>query len=210
MKFTSITRKIIMSLLGLFLVVFLIVHLGVNLLLLSSNSELFNAASHFMATNPVIQVMQYVLALGFIFHIILGIVLTLQNNKARPKDYAKNNSGANSSLESRTMIYTGLLILLFLIIHLRNFFFVIKFGEVPNGGDYVLVTNLFGIWYYALLYVVAFILLGLHLNHGFQSAFQSMGLNNKTWTPILKIIGTLYSVLIAGGFSLIALYHFFV
>ena len=108
------------------------------------------------------------------------------------------------------MIYTGLLILLFLIIHLRNFFFVIKFGEVPNGGDYVLVTNLFGIWYYTLLYVVAFILLGLHLNHGFQSAFQSMGLNNKTWTPILKIIGTLYSVLIAGGFSLIALYHFFV
>ena len=210
MNFTSITRKIIMSLLGLFLVVFLVVHLGVNLLLLSSNPDLFNSASHFMATNPVIQVMQYVLALGFILHIILGIILTYQNYRARPNGYAKNNSGTNSSLESRTMIYTGLLILLFLIIHLRNFFIVIKFGVVPAGGDYVLVTELFGIWYYTLLYVVSFILLGLHLNHGFQSAFQSIGLNNKTWTPILKIIGTLYSVVIAGGFSLIALYHFFV
>lgn len=199
-----------MSLLGLFLVVFLVVHLGVNLLLLSSNPDLFNSASHFMATNPVIQVMQYVLALGFILHIILGIILTYQNYRARPNGYAKNNSGTNSSLESRTMIYTGLLILLFLIIHLRNFFIVIKFGVVPAGGDYVLVTELFGIWYYTLLYVVSFILLGLHLNHGFQSAFQSIGLNNKTWTPILKIIGTLYSVVIAGGFSLIALYHFFV
>ena len=210
MKFTSIARKIIMSLLGLFLVVFLAVHLGVNLLLLSIDPDLFNAASHFMATNPVIQVMQYVLALGFILHIILGIVLTLENNSARPKGYAKNNSAVNSSLESRTMIYTGLLILLFLIIHMRNFFYVIKFGQVPTGGDYVLVTDFFGIWYYTVLYVVAFILLGLHLNHGFQSAFQSIGLNNKTWTPILKITGTIYSVVIAGGFSLIALYHFFV
>ena len=148
-----------MSLLGLFLVVFLVVHLGVNLLLLSSNPDLFNSASHFMATNPVIQVMQYVLALGFILHIILGIILTYQNYRARPNGYAKNNSGTNSSLESRTMIYTGLLILLFLIIHLRNFFIVIKFGVVPAGGDYVLVTELFGIWYYTLLYVVSFILL---------------------------------------------------
>lgn len=210
MKFTSITKKIIMSLLGLFLVVFLAVHLGVNLLLLSTDPELFNTASHFMATNPLIQVMQYVLALGFILHIVFGIILWLQNNSARPKSYVKNNSKVNSSLESRTMIYTGLLILLFLIIHMRNFFVVIKFGEVPSGGDYVLVTELFGIWYYTLFYVVAFILLGLHLNHGFQSAFQSIGLNNKTWTPILKIIGTFYSVVIAGGFSLIALYHFFV
>ena len=199
-----------MSLLGLFLVVFLVVHLGVNLLLLSSDPDLFNAASHFMATNPLIQVMQYVLALGFILHIVFGIILWFQNNAARPKGYAKNNSAANSSLESRTMIYTGLLILLFLVIHMRNFFYVIKFGEVPIGGDYVLVTEFFGIWYYTVLYVVAFILLGLHLNHGFQSAFQSIGLNNKTWTPIWKLLGTIYSVVIAGGFSLIALYHFFV
>jgi succinate dehydrogenase / fumarate reductase cytochrome b subunit len=210
MKFSTIGRKITMSLLGFFLVGFLAVHLAVNLLLLSSNTELFNEASHFMATNPVIQVMQYVLALGFILHIVFGIVLTLQNNAARPQGYVKSNAAANSSLESRTMIYTGLLVLLFLFLHLKDFFYVIKFGEVPSGGDYVLVTELFGIWYYTLIYVIAFILLGLHLNHGFQSAFQSIGLDNKTWAPILKIIGTIYSVIIAGGFSLIALYHFFI
>ena len=163
-----------------------------------------------MATNPAIQVAQYILALGFILHIVFGIALTLQNKAARPQGYVKSNPAANSSLESRTMIYTGLLILLFLIIHMRNFFYVIKFGEMPSGGDYVLVTELFGIWYYTLFYVFSFILLGLHLNHGFQSAFQSVGLNNKTWTPIWKISGTIYSVIIAGGFSLIALYHFFV
>lgn len=210
MKFTSIGRKILMSLLGLFLMVFLVVHLGVNLLLLSSDPALFNEASHFMATNPIIQTMQYVLALGFILHIVLGIVLSMQNNKARPMGYAKNNAAANSSLESRTMIQTGLLILLFLILHMRNFFYVIKFGTVPPGGDYALVTDFFGVWYYTLIYVLAFILLGLHLNHGFQSAFQSIGLNNKSAASIWKYIGTIYSVFIAGGFSLIALYHFFV
>lgn len=210
MKFTTISRKITMSLLGLFLVIFLIVHLGVNLLLLSSNPELFNEASHFMASNPIIQIAQYILALGFILHIVFGIVLTLQNNAARPDGYVKTNAAANSSLESRTMIYTGALILVFLIIHMRNFFAVIKFGEVPAGGDYVLVTELFGVWYYTLIYVVSFIFLGLHLNHGFQSAFQSVGLNNKTWTPIWKLIGTIYSVIVAGGFSIVALYHFFV
>jgi succinate dehydrogenase / fumarate reductase cytochrome b subunit len=108
------------------------------------------------------------------------------------------------------MIQTGILVLLFLILHLRNFWYVIKFGTVPPGGDYELVTGLFDIWYYTLIYVVAFVLLGLHLNHGFQSSFQSIGANNKTWTPIWKRAGTVYSVLISGGFSIIALYHFFV
>ena len=199
-----------MALLGFFLMVFLLVHLGVNLLLLSSNPDLFNEASHFMATNPVIQVMQYVLALGFIFHIFLGIILTIQNNAARPQGYINNNPGANSSIESRTMIYTGILILLFLIIHMRNFFYVIKFGTLPIGGDYVLVSDLFGIWYYTLLYVVSFILLGFHLNHGFYSAFQSMGLDNTTWIRVWKILGTVFSVVIAGGFSIIALYLYFI
>ena len=108
------------------------------------------------------------------------------------------------------MIYTGILILLFLIIHMRNFFYVIKFGTLPSGGDYVLVSDLFGIWYYTLLYVVSFILLGFHLNHGFYSAFQSMGLDNTTWIRVWKILGTVFSVVIAGGFSIIALYLYFI
>lgn len=208
-RFTSIARKFIMALSGLFLVVFLLVHLGVNLLMLSSDPDLFNSASHFMATNPLIQVMQYVLALGFLIHIMLGIALTVQNKHARPTAYASDKPGENSGIESRTMIYTGGLVLLFLILHMRNFFYYIKFGTVPEGGDYVLVADLFDIWYYTLIYVVSFVLLGLHLNHGFQSSFQSLGASNKSWAMVWKKAGTIYSVVVAAGFSIIALYHFF-
>lgn len=208
-RITSIAKKFIMALSGLFLIVFLLVHLGVNLLLLSSDPNLFNEASHFMATNPLIQVMQYVLAFGFLVHILSGIALTVQNNLARPIQYASNKPSANSSIESRTMIVSGVLVLLFLILHMRNFFYHIKFGHVPEGGDYVLVSDLFDIWYYTLIYVVSFVILGFHLNHGFQSAFQSMGANNSTWTVIWKKVGTIYSVVVAGGFSIIALYLFF-
>jgi succinate dehydrogenase / fumarate reductase cytochrome b subunit len=207
-RITSIAKKFIMALSGLFLIVFLLVHLGVNLLLLSSDQDLFNEASHFMATNPLIQVMQYVLALGFLVHILSGIALTVQNRLARPIQYARNKPSANSSLESRTMIVSGVLVLLFLILHMRNFFYHMKFGVVPEGGDYMLVSNLFDIWYYTLLYVASFVILGFHLNHGFQSAFQSMGANNSTWSKIWKRVGTVYSVLVAGGFSIIALYLF--
>lgn len=208
-RITSIAKKFIMALSGLFLIVFLLVHLGVNLLLLSSDPDLFNGASHFMATNPLIQIMQYVLALGFVVHILSGVALTVQNQLARPVSYAKNNAAANSSLESRTMIISGGIVLLFLILHMRNFFYYIKFGHVPTGGDYVLVTDLFDIWYYTLIYVASFVILGFHLNHGFQSAFQSLGASNTTWGMIWKKVGLAFSVLIAGGFSIIALYLFF-
>jgi len=208
-RITSIAKKFIMALSGLFLIVFLLIHLGVNLLLLSSNPDLFNEASHFMATNPLIQVMQYVLALGFLVHILSGVALTVQNSLARPDKYASNKTSANSSIESRTMIVSGVLVLLFLLLHLWNFFYYIKFGEVPEGGDYVLVTDLFHIWYYTMIYVASFVILGFHLNHGFQSSFQSLGANNKFWGVIWKNVGTIYSIVIAGGFSVIALYIFF-
>jgi succinate dehydrogenase / fumarate reductase cytochrome b subunit len=208
-RISSIAKKFIMALSGLFLIVFLLVHLGVNLLLLSSNPDLFNEASHFMATNPLIQIMQYVLALGFVVHILSGVALTVQNYLARPNRYAMNRPSENASLESRTMIVSGGLVLLFLLLHMRNFFYYIKFGQLPEGGDYVLVTDLFDIWYYTMIYVASFIILGFHLNHGFQSSFQSLGANNKFWGQIWKKAGTIYSVIIAGGFSIIALYLFF-
>ena len=208
-RITSIAKKFIMALSGLFLIVFLLVHLGVNLLLLSDDHDLFNGASHFMASNPLIQVMQYVLALGFAVHILSGVALTVQNYLARPDRYVKNKPSNNASIESRTMIVSGVLLFLFLLLHMRNFFYYIKFGTVPEGGDYVLVTDLFNIWYYTLIYVLSFVILGFHLNHGFQSSFQSLGVNNKFWGVIWKRAGTVYSVIVAGGFSIIALYLFF-
>jgi len=206
MSFSTITRKFWMSLTGLFLVTFLIVHLVINLLTLLPDPEAFNTASEFMAENPLIQIMQYVLAIGFIMHIATGIRLTYLNKQARPVKYEYNRPGENSSASSRSMIYTGLLVLLFLGIHLYNYFYKLKFIGVED--DFTLVIELFNSWLYTLIYVASFILLGIHLNHGFQSSFQSLGANHRKYTPWIKKIGSIYSVVMAAGFSLIALYHF--
>ncbi len=203
---SSVARKFWMAITGVFLVTFLVVHLTINLFLFVS-PELFNEASHFMATNPLIQVMQYVLAAGFLVHIVMGIKLTLQNKAARPVSYAYENAATSSTWASRNMIYTGALVLVFLILHMRHFFYEIKFTDNVTD-DYVLVTSLFTIWYYALGYVLAFIGLGIHLNHGFQSAFQSIGWKNSEWKGLLQILGTIYSAVITVGFSAIAIYFF--
>ena len=203
---SSVGRKVAMSLSGLFLITFLLVHLGVNLTLFIG-SETFNGASHFMATNPVIQVMQYVLAAGFIFHIAMGIKLELKNRASRPIKYAKNNAAANSGWASRNMIYTGILILLFIVLHLKDFFVKIKFGEVHD--DYQLVTQLFKNPIYVLIYVIAFLLLGIHLSHGFQSAFTSVGARAPKYLKCVKNLGMLFSYFIALGFSVIAIYFYF-
>ena len=203
---SSVARKFWMAITGVFLVVFLVVHLTINLFLFVS-PELFNEGSHFMATNPLIQVMQYVLAAGFIVHIVMGIKLTLQNKAARPIGYAYENAAVSSSWASRNMIITGGLILVFLVLHMRHFFYEIKFTDNVTD-DYVLVTSLFSIWYFTLFYVLAFVGLGIHLNHGFQSAFQSIGWKNSKWKGLMQLVGTLYSIFIAVGFSVIAIWFF--
>lgn len=218
---SSIGRKFMMALTGFFLMLFLLIHLVANLTLFAGNTcggevlpkdeVLFNQASHFMGTNPVIQVMQFVLAAGLIYHIILGIVLTLKNRKARGSErYAVNQFSANTPFNSRTAIYTGVLILIFLILHLFNYFVPIKSGQVEElaGGDYELVTALFKNPVYLLIYVVAFIALGIHLSHGFASSFQSVGFNHRIYTPVIKKIGVAYFIIVAVGFAAIAIWCF--
>jgi succinate dehydrogenase / fumarate reductase cytochrome b subunit len=209
MKLSSIVRKFIMALSGLFLIIFLITHLVINSFTLSPSKDLFNDAAHFMATNPVIYLMQYVLALGFIIHIGMGIKLTIQNKLARTKNYVFNQSHKNADLSSRSMIISGGLVLVFLVLHLRDYFYELKFIGLPEGvTDYDLVVNLFSNPLYTAVYVTSFIVLGFHLNHGFKSAFQSVGANHKKYNPSIKIAGTLYSILISLGFSTIAIFHF--
>jgi len=203
---SSLGKKIVMSLSGLFLITFLLVHLAINLTLFIG-ADTFNEASHFMATNPFIQVMQYVLAAGFIFHIAMGIRLELKNRASRPIKYAKNNAAANSGWASRNMVVTGILVLLFLVLHLKDFFIKIKFGEVHD--DYELVTQLFKNPLYVLIYVIAFILLGIHLSHGFQSAFTSVGARAPKYLKCIKNVGMAFSYLIALGFSVISIYFYF-
>ena len=209
MELSSIVRKFIMALSGLFLIIFLITHLVINSLTLTSSKDLFNEAAHFMATNPIIYAMQYVLALGFIIHIGMGIKLTIQNKRARSQEYVYNKMSKNTDLSSRSMIVSGGLVIVFLALHLRDYFYQMKFVGLPEGTtDYDLVVNLFTNPYYTAVYVIAFIVLGIHLNHGFKSAFQSMGANHKKYNPLIKIVSTAYSIVIALGFSTIAIFHF--
>ena len=209
MELSSIVRKFIMALSGLFLIIFLITHLVINSLTLASSKDLFNEAAHFMATNPIIYAMQYVLALGFIIHIGMGVKLTIQNKRARSREYVYNKMSKNTDLSSRSMIVSGGLVIVFLALHLRDYFYQMKFVGLPEGTtDYDLVVNLFTNPYYTAVYVIAFIVLGVHLNHGFKSAFQSMGANHKKYNPLIKIVSTAYSIVIALGFSTIAIFHF--
>jgi succinate dehydrogenase / fumarate reductase cytochrome b subunit len=169
-----------------------------------------------MATNPVVKVIEPILALGFALHIVLASWLTLQNRAARPVKYARSDQSGNATWTSRNMYILGALILVFLLIHLWNFWWKIKFAGDPllepiiEGGmenTYALVSGLFkGSFLYCLLYILGGVLLGLHLSHGFGSAFQSVGLSNRIWRKRLKFLAYLFAIVIGTGFSIIPLY----
>jgi len=219
---SSIGKKLIMSISGLFLIVFLLVHLTANLFLLAG-SDAFNLSAHFMDTNPLIQIMQPILALGFALHIIYSLIVQFQNWRSRPVNYAKVDQKDASTWASRNMIWLGLFVFAFLVIHIINFFWIIKFGElntvIVNGEEmedaYSLVTGLFTsggalAYIYSGIYVVGFIALGLHLHHALWSAFQTIGWSNIKWRKIWTVIGDIYAILIAVGFSIIPIYFLFI
>ncbi|HOG19320.1 MAG TPA: succinate dehydrogenase cytochrome b subunit [Salinivirgaceae bacterium] len=216
---SSIGKKFVVSLSGLFLMAFITVHLTVNLMLVIDDSgNMYNIAANFMGTNPIIKVVEPVLAIGFLIHIAYTITLTIQNLLARPKGYAKSRTAAGVSWASRNMFILGGLIAVFLALHLMNFFIKMKFTGDPlyrdivvNGetmkNSYLLVSSLFrGSLAYSLLYIAGAILLGLHLTHGFWSAFQSIGFNNDIWLPRLKTIALIFAVVVATGFAIIPIY----
>ncbi|MDP4266123.1 MAG: succinate dehydrogenase cytochrome b subunit [Bacteroidota bacterium] len=210
--FSSITKKIIMSLAGLFLVVFLLVHLSINLLILKDDGgKSFIAASEFMSSNPLIKIMEIVLFGCLFIHMIYGVILTIKNWMSRPVKYSVVNK-TDTSFFSRYMIYTGGIIFIFLAIHFMNFYFV-KLGlvDIPEGAGnrhdfYNMVINLFSIPSYSVIYIILMLLLGLHLNHAFQAAFQTLGINHNKYTPAIKVLATIYSIIVSVGFSIIPLY----
>ena len=212
---TSVARKVAMALSALFLILFLIIHLAVNLTSVISEST-FNELSHFMGTNPLIQfAMQPVLLAGVIFHFVMGFVLEIQNKRARGSEkYYAYNGGANSSWMSRNMIITGVMILLFLGLHLWDFWVgemnykYVQFNE-PNPTRYY--HELIEKFHEPLrvgMYVLCFVFLCLHLLHGFQSAFQSMGWKDDARKKLISQVGNWYSYIICGGFIFIALFHY--
>ncbi|MBT8253769.1 MAG: succinate dehydrogenase cytochrome b subunit [Flavobacteriaceae bacterium] len=215
---SSIGRKVAMALSAFFLMIFLLQHFAINVTSVFSG-DVFNKVSHFMGTNPLIQyVMQPILIFAVVYHFIMGFILELQNRKARQVRYAKNNGGASASWMSRNMIWSGLVILAFLGLHFYDFWFPeinTKFIE----GDWSGMHNGEFRYFHELqekflspvrvgLYVLAFVLLAMHLLHGFSSAFQSIGANNK-YTDGLKVFGKFYAILVPLGFVFIALYHHF-
>lgn len=205
---SSIGRKIVMALTGLFLCSFLVVHLSGNLLLFKDDGgEAFNAYSRFMGTNGLIKITEVLLFAGFIIHIYQAIFLYFQNKKARPDDYAVNARNRNSSFLSRFMIWSGSIVFVFLVLHLNTFFVQHKI----IGTDEPMFESVrlaFADPIYSAFYLVAMALLAFHLIHGFQSAFQTLGLNNKKYTPTIKAFGWIFSVVVSLGFASMPIYFF--
>jgi succinate dehydrogenase / fumarate reductase, cytochrome b subunit len=215
-NFSSLTKKIVMALAGLFLMTFLVVHLAINLCLLrNDNGEWFNAAAHFMGTNYVVKVFEVFLFGGLIIHIIFGVILQIKNWLSRPVGYKVCNK-STTSFFSKYMIYTGGIIFIFLFIHFMNFYFM-KMGWVEktftmNGDEpdfYLVAKALFASNFYSVLYIVLISILGFHLNHAFQAAFQSLGLNHPTYTPWIKSFSTIYTLIVVIGFNVIPIYFLF-
>jgi succinate dehydrogenase / fumarate reductase, cytochrome b subunit len=214
----SIGRKFLMSITGLFLISFLCIHLTLNLFLTFDDSgKMFNLAAHFMGTNPFIRIMEPLLAIGFVIHIIWSGWITLENMRARPQKYAYGDQLLSWWAPAKNMFILGFMVLIFLVIHLANFYIKMKFtgdpllkGVVVDGVEmhnaYALVSNLFLNQWYDLLYVAGGILIGLHISHGFWSAFQTIGLSNQIWLKRLKFVAVAIGIVFAAGFSYIPLY----
>jgi len=221
---SSIGKKFWMALIGLFLCVFLALHASINLLLLHPNRSYFDMGVYIMSTLPV-KVMEIFLFGSIALHILLGLLLQIQNWMARPVRYAKKYS-SETSFFSKYMIWTGGIIFIFFCLHFMDFFFY-KFGwfgfeaasigvreftetgTTANHNFYDIARYVFASKSYCLVYVVFMVLLSFHLIHAFQSAFQSIGWNHPTYTPIIKWMGYIYSVVIPSGFTVVPLYFLF-
>ncbi len=213
---STVFRKYVMALTGLFLCAFLVVHLAGNLLtLIPDGGETFNAFAHFMSTNIVIRLLEVVLFAGFLVHIVQSIVIVWKNRKSRGITYRVQAKAPGVAWSAQNMGLLGAIIFVFLVVHIRDFFVEARFYPERLGRDaqgfvdlYSEVVQAFASLPYVMLYVVAMVVLGAHLWHGFQSAFRSLGIMHIRWTPMIVWSGRLFTVVITGGFILIAVYWY--
>ncbi|MEQ8476715.1 MAG: succinate dehydrogenase cytochrome b subunit [Fulvivirga sp.] len=209
---STIGKKVLMALTGLFLITFLIVHLSGNLQLLADDGgKSFNIYAKFMTTNPFIKTTSYLLYTTFVVHIVWALLLTVMNRSSRPVSYAVNPGNVSSSWSSRNMGILGTVILIFLVIHMKNFWYEMHWGDIPTAtyeGEvyndlYAVVDFAFGNILYVLLYTVSMLALMFHLYHGFKSAFQTLGLNHPKYTPMIKTVGYAIAIIIPALFACI-------
>jgi len=211
---SSIAKKVAMALSGIFLILFLTLHFFVNFVSVFS-ADTYNAMSHFMGYNPLIQfVMQPILVAGVIFHFVMGFVLEIKNRSARPVSYVKYNGAANASWASRNMIISGLVVLAFLVLHFYDFWFAemmykyVNVNPIEETRYFPELVHKFENPIRTGLYCLAFLLLSVHLWHGFNSSFQSVGFANK-YAKALHKLGYTFAIVVPFGFIFIALFHHF-
>lgn len=200
---SSIGKKVFVAAAGLLLCGFLVTHLAGNLFLLVGE-EAFNYYAETLEKNPLLIPAEVVLASLFLGHIVLTLALKLQNRSARPVVYQVSATKGARTMGSRSMAVTGLLVLAFLIIHIKSF----KFGDKPNGL-FNLVMVSFSDWRYTAFYVLAMAGIAVHLSHGFQSAFQTLGVNHPRYTPLIKAAGLGFAILIPLGFAALPVWAYF-
>lgn len=213
---SSLGKKLIMGLTGLFLISFLVIHCLLNsFIFVNDGGLLFNEGARFMAENPLIRTVEILLFVGLIVHMVQALVLTRENNKARPVKYVVDGGKANSTWYSRSMGILGSLLLLFLVVHLANFWVKSRFTGLPghdaNGNEnlYAVMLEVFKDPLIIAIYLLGVISLAYHLMHGFQSSFQTMGWNHPKYTPVIKSVGFWFSIIISVIFAAMPLSIFF-
>lgn len=217
---TMFFRKSIIATTGLFLCVFLIVHLSANCILLFPEAiarGLYNSYSTTLRESPLIKIVAYVLYLSLIFHVVYAAIITYKNRRAKPDRYVVDHARENSTWTSRNMGLIGIMILLFIVVHLANFWARIKLGMGENVGldvdgnvdVYEVTYALFQNIYYVLFYTVLMLPLGLHLYHGLKSAFKTLGFYHKKGLSVLAKISLVYAAIMAIGFGIIPIIVYF-
>jgi succinate dehydrogenase / fumarate reductase cytochrome b subunit len=216
---SSIGRKVVMALTGLFIILFLTVHLIGNLQLLKDDGgEAFNVYAYLMTHNPLIKIVSYVNYAFFLFHIGWALMLTINNRKARGTEGYAVTSSKSSIWSSRNMGILGTIILVFLVIHMVQFWGQMHFGEIPTKtyGDnevkdlFTVVRSAFQEWWYVALYCISMVAIAFHLWHGFESAFQTLGLNHMKYNPVISFVGKAFSIVVPALFAIIPILMFFV
>lgn len=210
---SSIGKKITMALTGLFLISFLIVHCSINAMIFyNDGGATFTHWAHFMATNPLIRTLEIVLIVGFVLHIIQGLMLWRKNRNARPVRYAYNGAAANSTWYSRSMTLLGTLILLFLVIHTSSFWIPNRINQFAEGEElplYNMMLEKFSHPIFVIIYLFGCVSLFWHLLHGFKSAFQSLGLNHSKYNGLIVFSGTVFSIVVPIIFAMMPLSIYF-
>ena len=204
---SSVGKKFLMGLTGILLCIYLVVHVGGNLLLFRNDGgAAFDIYAEILPNILIIRIVEVILFAVFVGHSLTGVILWILNRRARPQKYERNKPQENSSLSSRTMFLTGSIVFIFLTIHMRTFWYTSRFEAGEHFSMYRIVASAFSDPLYSGFYVVAMFLLGFHLRHGFQSAFQTFGLRSRTYATLIEAVGIIFWLLIPLAFASMPIY----